>query len=171
MQLIEERTAELPEDVRNAIQSADFEEKVRALGSKHNLHIDQVGELGDEVMLAMLGFSPLESLEGRLAEALKITPEAARALTTDVGTEILGSIRESMKRFAEEKSAAQKLPPSGEMNTTATPAGGTFAAAPAKPPVSPELHKVDVALAEKAVSLAPNEVKPIYKADPYREPV
>ena len=134
--------AELPADVRSAIQAADLDQKVRAVGEKHQLHIDQIGELGDETLLAMLGFSPLETLDKRLSEALSISPEAGAALATDLGTEVFGSIRESMKKFTEKSTLKPQELPKAEPAPLAMP-------------------KAEAILTEKTVQ----------KVDPYREPV
>jgi hypothetical protein len=62
---VQARLAELPADVRAAIQSADFAKKMQAIGNGHRLHIDQLAALEDEVMLVMLGFAdPAELTEG-----------------------------------------------------------------------------------------------------------
>ena len=160
-QLIAQRLAELPEDVRNAVQAADLGDRVRAIGARHTLHIDQTGELEDETLLAMLGFSPMEELGARLSTALHLPREEGERLAADVANEVFGPIRESMKKFvadrAERAAEASAPPPS------------TPPAVSAKPPLSPDLHKADVMLTEKTVSLP--AAKPIYKADPYREPI
>lgn len=185
VQKIQQRIAELPEDVRAAIQSNDLHQKVLAIGGKHQLHIDQVGELEDEVMLAMLGFSPLETLGKRLSDALHIAPDAGERLAADINTELFGSIRESMKKFAAAKTQAANPAPAPTMPAaTAAPAAPKPAPTPAAvvmPPVAPDMHKADVVLTEKTVSIpapaapkAPEAAQtgnPIYKADPYREPV
>jgi hypothetical protein len=151
LQQIQKRLAELPADVQAAIQSAELEEHIKAIGAKNNLHIDQIGELGDETLLAMLGFSPLENFSKRLSDALHLELDAAERLAADVNTEVFGTIRESMKKFALAGQAAAPTP---------------TVAAPAVPP-APPIPAADVMLSEKTVSVGPIP----YKADPYREPV
>lgn len=152
-QQIQQRLAELPADVRAAITAADLEDKIRAIGAQNSLHIDQIGELGDETLLAMLGFSPLESFAKRLTTALNLAPEVGEKLAADVGVEIFTPIRESMKKF-------------GAPTTLPTPPVPPVALAKeGAPPVSP----ADVMLTQKTAQVAPAP-KP-YKADPYREAI
>lgn len=165
---IQKRMAELPPDIQAAIQSADLGAKLHAIGTKHKLHIDQVGELEDEVLLAMLGFSPIEALPKKFEQGLKLPEAEAQALGNDVGTEIFGPIRESMKKFTESRNAPSVTPDTKPaavvLETPATPAKATPVA-----PVTP----ADVMLSEKTVSVppsAPVAEKPVYKTDPYREP-
>ncbi len=159
---IEERMAELPEDIRAAILASDFEEKIRAIGAKQNLHVDQTGTLGDAAMLIMLGFSPHETFESTIAANLNVPLDKARELAADINTQIFLPIRESMKKFAGESDEVVRPP-------------AFSAQAPVK---AIEPHPADMMLTQKTVSIAPAAPKAIapapttpqpYKADPYRE--
>lgn len=187
---IQQRLAELPADVQTAIQSSDLHAKVSAVGAKHQLHIDQVGELEDEVMLTMLGFAPLEGMGARLAQTLHLPTETGENLATDINVQLFTSIRESMKAFAAKKALAATPAPTPTMPAATTPAA-PLSNAPAKPPIAPDMLKADVVLTQKTIStpaptppqtmpLSPKDAPitpsasttpPIYKADPYREPI
>ncbi len=170
-QLVSQRLAELPADVRNAVQAADLGDKVRAIGARYALHIDQTGELEDETLLAMLGFSPMETFDARIADALHVPLETGNKLAADVSADIFSPIRESMKGFL-----AQRQRAAAPVAAPSTPP-----AMSQKPPISPDLHKADIMLTEKTASLpaqglppvtpAKDTQTPIYKTDPYREPV
>jgi hypothetical protein len=149
-QKITQRLAELPDDVRQAVQSADMAKKIEALGAKYKLHVDQVGELEDETLMTMLGFTTLESFEQRAATALHLPAETAKQVAEDVNRDIFLAVRASLRRFTEEKAAPKPVVPS----------------APAA------MHPADVMLSQKTVTIAPlMPPKPEpYKADPYREP-
>lgn len=181
---IQQRLAELPADVQAAIQSSDLHTKITTIGGKYQLHIDQMGELEDEVMLAMLGFAPLEGLGVQLTKDLNLAPDVGEKLAADIHTQIFAPIRESMKAFAAKKAAAPATMPSAPA-AVATP---TTPNAPTRPPIAPDMHKADVVLTQPTVSTAPASPKatqdaaplpsvasakegPIYKADPYREPI
>lgn len=178
---IQQRLAELPADVQAAIQSSDLHAKVTTIGGKYQLHIDQLGELEDEVMLAMLGFAPIEGMGARFAQTLRLTPQVGEQLAGDINAQIFGSIRESMKAFAATKAAAANPAPTLTQPTAVSVPSAT-PGIPAKPPVAPDMHKADVVLTEKTISTPPPAAAtsaatttpatpPIYKADPYREPI
>ena len=61
---IQARFAELPEDIQKAVQSADVDKKVRDIAAKNQLHVDQSGALGDEVLMAMMGFTDMAEFAG-----------------------------------------------------------------------------------------------------------
>lgn len=143
-QQIMQRLAELPADVRQAVQSTNLSKSIQALGTKYQLHIDQIGELEDETLMAMLGFVPLESFEKRLASALHLPGETAKKIAGDVNQNIFLAVRTSLRQFTKAEAAIPK-----------------------------ETHPADLMLSQKTVTVAPAiPPKPEpYKADPYREPV
>lgn len=170
---ITERLAELPDDVREAILSSEFEKKIQAIGTRHQLHIDQVGKLGDETMLVMLGFTQTVDFVANIAEHIGVSREQASALATDVNNDILSTIRESLKKFSERQPPATQA-----VSQAPTPPPTSPTPAP-KPQVPLAPHPHDLMLVEKTVTTPPAPAptappapqKPTgYKADPYREP-
>jgi len=147
---VQERLAELPDDIRQAILASDFEDTFHIIGTGHQLHIDQIGALGDEIMLAMLGFTDLAQLPARLSTALRVPADMAATISQEVSDKIFVPIRESMKAFAEKKSSAPAPVP---------------AAAP-----KAEIHPAEKMLTAPTVTKAPPAPPPDYKTDPYREP-
>lgn len=71
---IKKRLAELPVDVRQAVESVDLGEKIRAVGTRHGLHIDQLATLEDEITLVMLGFADPSEFAERLEESCSCRP-------------------------------------------------------------------------------------------------
>ena len=144
-QKITQRLAELPADVRQAVQSADMAKKIEALWLKYKLHIDQIGELEDETLMTMLGFTPLDSFERRITDALHLPAEIGKGVAEEINQNIFLAVRASLRQFTEAKAAAPK-----------------------------EIHPADMMLSQKTVTTAPPAppapLKPEpYKADPYRE--
>lgn len=166
---IEARLAELPEDVREAVLSAQLGERLGAIGQKHSLHIDQVGKLEDETMLVMLGFFDPDQFNKQLEEQLSLSPADAAAIAQEVNTSVFMPIRESLKRFTEAKAAIPtppSVPKEAQLPQVQTAPSPSVAPAPVPvTPPAPSMPAVEHMLTEKTV------VKPIYKVDPYREPI
>lgn len=167
-QKIEQRLAELPEDVQAAIASSDFDEKVRTIGQAQGLHIDQMEALSDEVMLAMLGFVGMDDLAKGVEQQVRLDPAKAQAITDAVNKEIFLPIRESMKAWAAGKKGGGTPPatpsdpaqsvvmPSSAPKPAMPPAAASSAtvAAPApapQPAQAPNLAAADAILSEKKV--------------------
>jgi hypothetical protein len=189
-QKIEARMAELPEDVRNAINDDGLDEKIKAIGQKFNLHIDQIGALGDEVMLALLGFTPLAGFAGELAAQLSLDPVLAQTIVAEINSSIFVSIRESMQKFAEGRSTPLPAPdtkPAATMTPSApAPIVAPSAPAPAPalpavigpttqviakpttaPPLSPDMHAAETIMSKTVVQVAPQTpVAPVAPVDP-----
>jgi len=145
---IEKRLHELPEDIHAAVMAADLDKKVQAIGAKYQLHIDQMGLLGDEILLAMLGFTELDKLGEHIQTQVTVAPDVAGKIVQDASEQIFMPIRASLVQFGEtQKAPARPVP-------VETP----------KLPEEKLLPAAEKMLTEKTVT-------PLYKTDPYREPV
>jgi len=119
------RIKELPKAIQNAITSADIEKKLRGLSETHKLHLDQWQKLENEVMLALLGFQPVENLETNIKNEVGITEEEAKALAGDIADTIFEPIREELERELEKPAVeedagdVQKIPINKPVTTTA----------------------------------------------------
>ena len=178
---IQQRMAELPPDVRDAIQSADFGKKVQAIGAKHQLHIDQIGKLEDEVLLVMLAFSEPGDFVPNVVKQVGVPEDVADIIADEVSNDILRPIRESMRLFMEARTAqlvrsslTETEPPPAFTPEPLPPATTTPkpVAAPAPAPVTmlsstpitttppapnvtsikPELRTADTVLSQKTVT-------------------
>jgi len=159
---ITKRLAELPADVRQAVESVDMGEKIRAIGARHGLHVDQLGALEDEIMLVMLGFADPGVFTERLEAGLHLSAEQAAQVTEEAVEQFFLPIRESMKHFMAAQAASHTL----EAPHTAE-----------EPVAAPKMPAAEQMLAEKTVVVPPKPETPntaqvrAYTKDPYREPI
>ncbi len=93
---LDERFASMPAPVQEALASAETGEQLRRIGTRHNLHIDQLGILNDVTGLVILGFVERSDYLPTLTEELGIPTEVAEAILIDVNTEILEPMRASL---------------------------------------------------------------------------
>jgi|GEM_PF-4272512 len=180
-QQIEKRLAELPEDVRNAVLSVEWEQKVQAIAQKHALHIDQSGALGDTTLMAMLGFFNMADFATHITQEVGVSADAASAIATEVSNEVFMPIRDSLHKFVEaaskpevapapEAPAAVKLAPAPQPKPDLSAAevmlqGKTLSTPPVTTPIAP------IAPAASTPAIKEEPPKPAnYAADPYREP-
>ncbi len=140
-QQIQARLAELPLDVRQAVESAGLDSHVQTIGNKHQLHIDQTGKLQNETLLVMLGFTSTSDFVGNLAAHVGVPAEKASAIAADINNEIFGPIRESLKKISgqapAQAAAAPSIapkPPAPAMPAAAAPK--PTVPAPSTPPVT-----------------------------------
>ena len=103
--LIKERFKLLPRVVQDAITSADVEKRLRALADTHKLHVDQWETLGNEVMLALLGFLPMEELASNIKSEVGVSEDTAQNLARDISKVVFEPIREQLERELEHPEA------------------------------------------------------------------
>ncbi len=185
-QQIQQRLAELPEDVRNTVLSADVGKRIQEIGADNKLHIDQINILENETLMVMLGFTDPSDFADTLIKQLSIPNEAAEKIAGDMAEKLFVPIRESMKKYYDER--ASKLTPT---EIAAAPAAVAGAPTPEESDTSSpeiislgktlqEISDADIMLTGKTVVLPGKEkveqTAPLapktgtYKMDPYREP-
>ena len=95
--LIQERFAELPKAVQDAVTDASVQQKLRALAAKHKLHLDQWVLLEDQIMLTLLGIEEPEKMVQNVAREVGTTTEIAQKIVNDIALEVFKPIREQMQ--------------------------------------------------------------------------
>ncbi len=100
--IIQEQSKKLPNDVRQAIASADVSIKINAITKAHNLHIDQAGALEMAIMLVMIGLEHPSNFAANIVEEVGISELEANIITKEVNDKIFLPIRDSLMRMAEE---------------------------------------------------------------------
>ena len=104
-QIITERYKVLPRNIQDAITSTDLAPKFQKIADKHGLHIDQNSNLQTETILVMLGLETVDDFLDNVQKGLEINREKAILIAKDVNTEILDSIRESLKKIQAQQEA------------------------------------------------------------------
>ncbi len=167
---VQKRLESLPADIQALVYSADMDGVIQKVGTKNQLHIDQLALLEAEVGEVMLGFTESKDFVQNLMDTLQVDRAKADTVAQDINEQLFSKIRESMKNLS--RPAAQ-TPPAAPIVTTKP----TIPPAPVAKPA--EAHPADLMLTQKTVSVAPVAPKPAtppppapqpYKADPYREP-
>lgn len=181
---LNERFAELPKVVQDAITSADVQKHLRDLADTHKLHLDQWQVLENNVMLTLLGFQPIQGLASHLQKDLSVTPEVASELAGAISTIVFEPIRGEMEKNLDHPSVAEEANALEDMRTSALEtaqheeraAAVPNATAPASqpivpatpPPAPPTERAVRGSVAGNYVGAASHERKSI-EGDPYRE--
>jgi len=193
----QQRFAELPKVVQDAITSADIEQQLRKLADTNKLHLDQWVALENEVMLALYGFQPAEDLQKNIKSEINISDETALALATDISRIVFEPIRQELERELEHPDAkaremsdieaareqvlaekpvasSQQLeskPVAGSQQPVANSEQATSSVIPATPPPTPPTEKAVRAPLSSVYKPgeASTERKNVHD-DPYREP-
>ncbi len=187
-QLIKERFAELPQDVKNAILAVDLHPRLVKIAQNNHLHIDQAGTLETETMLVMLGLEKADDFTDNIRRELSISPDAAKKITAEANQDIFLPIRDSLKQvLAEEEEREEKSASPVEIENVEPIKKETLLkeietlSTPQEPYIKKPLPQAPANLPVGNIAEAklndlfkmPREEKslnPIEKVDPYREP-
>lgn len=183
LKTLNERFAQLPQVVQDAITSADVQKRLRALAETEKLHLDQWEELEHIVQMTLLGLESSEDLKKNIEKEVGVTPEIAATLAENVIKVVFEPIREELERQLEHPSAQQAVVSDidtardnalarKESATTAPPTPTAPSVEPGTPP-SPA-PAVTIARAPASGAYKPGEASTVRKSvvdDPYREPV
>ncbi len=159
---INERFKLLPEDIKTLVYSADMEKVLRDIGTKHQLHVDQIGDLETETVSTMIGMSPTEDFASTIADTLEIDAQKGAEIAKDINEQLFVKIRESLKKMYEKSSQGN----SGAItNPPYTPPPTTILGVVPieKPPVPKKLElpmETHMALAQPTVSTPSISIAP-----------
>lgn len=101
--LIQQQFASLPASIQDVITNSNWEESLRAIVQKYNLHVDQGASIEDQTLLTMLGFATPDEYVGNLVEHANIPRSKALAVATDVEKQIFQKIRDRLVGESEEE--------------------------------------------------------------------
>ena len=105
---IEAQFEKLPKELQDAVTSPDAQAKVQDIAKKHNLRVDQLGELVDEIGMIMLGLEKSSNFVGQTSERLGISVDEARSIGADVNKDIFSAIKTHLREM-EEKRVAEEM--------------------------------------------------------------
>lgn len=99
---IQDQFEKLPAELQAAVTSPEIQEKIEVIGKKHNLMIDQMGELVDEIGLILLGLEKSSDFVNHASQKLNISSKAALLLAKDINSEVFDSIKDSLRKVEAE---------------------------------------------------------------------
>lgn len=98
----------LPPDVREAYGSVEYMKVLDEIEKKHGLHIDQAGELSNEIYKLVLGITLPQKFISAVASSVRVTPETAREITEEVNQRIFRPVKDSLVQIHKMKESAEK---------------------------------------------------------------
>lgn len=175
---MQERFAQLPKVVQDAITSADVQKHLRELADTHKLHLDQWTTLENEVMLTLLGFEKIETLTENIQREVNVDAPTAAAIATDISKIVFEPIRGELERQLDHPDAVAAATSNVDTvrnqvlaqektaeKATAVPV------VPATPPQNAPIAKVERAPISSAYASTASHERKTIEGDPYREQI
>ncbi len=98
---IQAQFEKLPQEVKDAVTSAEIHDSIITIANNRGLHVDQEGILVDLVGQVMLGLSPSKDFVRNFSSETGIDAANAKLIAEDVNKEVFGKIRTSMRQLEE----------------------------------------------------------------------
>jgi hypothetical protein len=92
-----EKFSSLPEDAKDAIRQFEYDKTLKQIHDSYKLHIDQAYSLERAVADVIFGDIEPHQLVSFLKNELRLSPELATQLSTDINTKILLPIQTKMR--------------------------------------------------------------------------
>lgn len=185
----------LPPEIKNLLYSFEMTSVIAKVGENNGLHIDQMDVLNTEAGYVMMGLTDTSDFLSILMEDLRVDEAKAKALISDLETNLFSKIRQGMQQpsVVASAAAASATTTAKEPVVTSTPSNAGLPSSASTLTPTVDMHPADMLLTQKTVvSVAQTAPKPQipetmsapkplvskaeppkpqdYKADPYREP-
>lgn len=95
--LIEEQMQNIPEEVRNAIKSSDWERIVFNIGREHKMHIDDIDVLSIETILTMIGLEHPKDFPENVQKRTGVNDEELSNIVDEINSRLFSKIRDALK--------------------------------------------------------------------------
>lgn len=95
---IEERMKELPPALSQAIKNSNWEKLVFDIGREHSLHVDDIGEIQNELILVLTGIVHPDEFRSVLVSELGIGAEKTDAVVSEINTKINERIKAELRK-------------------------------------------------------------------------
>ncbi|MCX6712922.1 MAG: hypothetical protein NTY66_01805 [Candidatus Vogelbacteria bacterium] len=89
----------LPLELKEALDSDTLLDTIQEVSLKYRLHVDQRGDLAEEIGLVLLGATPLENFLGSLETRLRLPVNIAGEIVKDVNSKLFFPIRTALERI------------------------------------------------------------------------
>ena len=96
---LNEKYRMLPKELQEVMLSSKSTENVKKIGEKHGLHVDKIGELGEEVWFTMLGVKRTVDFIKNIKVRLNLPDEKINAIAKDINERVFLQVREVMKKM------------------------------------------------------------------------
>lgn len=96
---LREKYINLPDDIKDALDSVELLNLIESVSQKFTLHIDQSGRLCNEIGLLLFGLTRPENFLKRIIKEVNLAPEAAGEITKELNEKIFFPIRTSLEKL------------------------------------------------------------------------
>ncbi|MDB5259665.1 MAG: hypothetical protein JWO73_873 [Candidatus Taylorbacteria bacterium] len=102
----------LPEEIKKLVVSSEIDEKIKLVGDKYSLHVDQIGELACETRKILTGSRASKDFVSRITSELEIEKGLAETIAKEINEVIFNQIRTAMQKVQDSRPTEEVPAPS-----------------------------------------------------------
>jgi len=99
---IDERMQELPPALASAIQNSGWEKAVFDIGRSYNLHVDDIGQIQNELILVLTGIVHPDEFKKVLIDEIGISSEKTEKIIDQINIKVNSRIKDALRKEIEE---------------------------------------------------------------------
>ena len=100
-QEIRKRFDTLPQSLKTIIANLDMGTITDGLRQKYNLHVDQLGQIAEEITSVMVGLASVYDFNSKIKNRAGLTEDVANLITYDINQQIFLKIRKELEEISE----------------------------------------------------------------------
>lgn len=100
---IEERMREIPAPLAEAIRNSGWENIVFEIGRRYSLHVDDIGEIQNELILVLTGITHPDEFRSILINEIGIPSDKTDLIINDINEKINEKIKDFLKNHLDEE--------------------------------------------------------------------
>jgi hypothetical protein len=99
--ILEEKMLQLSPEMQAALTSVEISDKIKEIGNKHDLKLDQEAILFDHTAYLMLGLLPSKDFVKEFSHDAEVDEKKAYSIGEDINRDVLNQVRQSMRQIEE----------------------------------------------------------------------
>ena len=99
----EQQYARLPDKLKGVVNDPSVNKKIREIGKAHQLHIDQVGAIAEEVSNVLFGEIKAAELVGRITEHANLSQLLGKKIAEEISLAIFQPIRDDLRKLHDQE--------------------------------------------------------------------
>lgn len=105
---IEERMEEIPAPLAEAIRQSGWENIVFDIGRKYSLHVDDIGNIQNELILVLVGITHPDEFRSILLKELRIPEDKVDLIIDEINVKLNEKIKNTLKQTLKEVESEEK---------------------------------------------------------------
>ena len=106
---IQDKFVTLPKALQEALSSPEIMDRIGMIGQSFGLHVDQIGDLMDQVGLVMMGLARSSDFVKQTSSRLSLDPKITAQIADQINKDVFSRIKTHLREVEERAEAGQTV--------------------------------------------------------------